>query len=423
MRTSHEAMGFSFPRRTDWCVAGQCAALLAHRPSRHRSRRGQFCDPQQIVGGPRNERRHLRSCLPDESALPHPTHRLQPAEDFLHPLSFALTDAIALGVRGATIEPRRCATGYSGNVWPNVVLAQMGHECFDVIALVGRERLGVNAPAPRAREHRARGTVLGLGRIGHEDVHAQPVAVLHEHMPPIAQPRRLAAALPHEAGVRIGRTLMCGVRAILTLEVDHPGAVASVLRGLTITAFEALERRPRVDERSVDGEMIRGQESFPAGQAHHFIEEAPSNVGDHQALAQAAEVRLVQTRALKIHVEKPAKENVVVELFAKQPIRANRIQRDEQLPFEQAFGRNRRPTCARIQRIEIGRNGTQGPVGQFLHAPQRMVRRHARLGREVVEHRGLGIELAAHRCLNKSFGNGAMTTGSAVRSLSFASPC
>ena len=87
--------------------------------------------------------------------------------------------------------------------------------------------------------------------------------------------------------------------------------------------------------------MVRGQQLLLAGQIDDLIEEASGHVGGDKVFAQAAEVRLVQRRALEIHVEKPAEQDVVVELFAELPVRANRIQRNQQLRIEQSLGRNR----------------------------------------------------------------------------------
>jgi len=63
----------------------------------------------------------------------------------------------------------------------------------------------------------------------------------------------------------------------------------------------------------------------------------------HQPLAQASEVGLIQPRILQTHVQEPAEQNVVVEHLAEQPIRAHRIQRNEQLALEQPLRWDRRP--------------------------------------------------------------------------------
>lgn len=116
--------------------------------SRCHPRIAQFRDSQQVVRGTGNKGRHLRLRLPDESRLAQAADRLQPAKDFLHPLSLALTDSIALGSRRPTIEPGRVAIFDSGDMRSDLMFAQMRDEVLHVVALVGCQRLGVNAPPP-----------------------------------------------------------------------------------------------------------------------------------------------------------------------------------------------------------------------------------------------------------------------------------
>lgn len=58
----------------------------------------------------------LDSGLADEPGLSHSAHRLQPAEDLFHTLSFALADLGALGVVHPPIAPRRLASVNAGDV-------------------------------------------------------------------------------------------------------------------------------------------------------------------------------------------------------------------------------------------------------------------------------------------------------------------
>ena len=383
----------------------------------------QFRNSEQVVRRTGNESRHLCFRLTDESGLSQTTHRFEPTEDLFDPFSFPLADSVAFGACRSPIESGCVPPVDARDVWPNTVFAQVRDELLHVVALVHRQRLGVDAAPAGAGEHRARSAVLGLCRFGHQNVHAQTVAVLHEHMAAVAQLGRLAVALPHEARVRIGRALMGRIRALLALEVDHAGTVASVLGRLTVLALEALERGPGIDQRAVDGEMIGREQTLATGKAHHLVEETARHIRGNQPFAQAAEIRLIEAGALQPHVEKPAKENVVVELLAELPVGSNRVQRDEQLALEQTLGRNRRAADVRIQRIEFRRDGAERSVGQLLDAPKRMIGRHARLGREVMKHRGLGVELATHRCQGKSLGSASMTNNRQVRSLGFASTC
>ena len=168
----------------------------------------QFGDSQQVVRSTGYEDRRLRLRRPNDSRLVQPANRLQPAEDVLHPLSFALSDPITLGSRRPTIVSRSVAIVDSGDMRANLMSAQMWNTIVDVVALVGAKRLGVNASAARAGEHRACGEMLGQDRFGHEDVHAQPATVLQEHMPAVAQSGRLAVAFPHQAHIRIGGALV-----------------------------------------------------------------------------------------------------------------------------------------------------------------------------------------------------------------------
>ena len=383
----------------------------------------QFSDSEQVVCRARYKRGHLGFRLSDEAALSHSTDRLEPAKYLFDSFAPLLAASVALGSRRTAVEPWCFSILDSCNVRSNFVLAQLRNEVLHVIALVRRQALGVNPATPGASEHLTGCTVLRLRRFGHQNVHAQAVAVLHEHMAAVAEFGRLPVAFAHEARFWIGRALVRRVRALLALEVDHAPAVAAIRGRLAVLALETLERGPGVDQRAVNGEMIGRQQALTARKTNDFIEEATRDIGHDQALAQTAEIRLIQAGALQVHVEKPAEQDVVIELLAKLTVRANRVQRDEQLPLEQTFRRNRRATDTRVLRVELRRYGAKRPIRQLLDRSQRMIRRYARLGREVVEHRGLGIELAAHRSQDKSFGSTTMTIANSGRSLGFASTC
>lgn len=284
------------------------------------------------------------------------------------------------------------------------MLPQMAHEFFDVIALVSTQALRMNMPTPSTGEQLARSAMFGLGGFGDQDVDAQADPIHQEHVTSIAEPCKLSVPLPHEPGFRVGCALVGGVRALLALEIDHPGTITAVLGQLTIVALEALERGPCVDQCAVNGEVIRREQFLAPGQANHLVEDAPGDVGLHQTLAQSAEGRLIQAGALEIHVKKPTKEDVVIELLAKLPVRANGVQRDQQLLLEQTLRCNQRSTDVRVKPGQVCRDRTERTVGQFLHPAQRMVGRHSRLRREIVKHRGLRVALAAHRCSSMDLG-------------------
>ena len=120
------------------------------------------------------------------------------------------------------------------------MFAQMRDEILHVVALVGAQRLGMDAPAAGASQHRARGTMLGLGRFGHQNVDAQAIAVLHEHMPAVAQFRRLAVAflMSRESGSVV--LWWVAFERFSPLKSTIPVPSPPSFGGFAIPAFEAL---------------------------------------------------------------------------------------------------------------------------------------------------------------------------------------
>ena len=57
--------------------------------------------------------------------------------------------------------------------------------------------------------------------------------------------------------------------------------------------------------------MIGRQQLLSPRKAHHLIEKPAGDIGIDQALAQATEIGLIQSGALQVHAEEPAKENVL----------------------------------------------------------------------------------------------------------------
>ena len=155
--------------------------------------------------------------------------------------------------------------------------------------------------------------------------------------------------------------------------------------------------RPRLDQSTVDREMLVGEQIQLARFAHHRVEEAPCHLTLEQAFAQAREVRLIESALLQTHVQEPAEQNVVIEHLAEQPIRTHRVQRDQQTRLEQPFWRNRRPARARVQLIEVAAQRLERRIGIALDRTQRVRSRNTRLRREVTEHRRLRIQITTHR--------------------------
>src|SRR3974390_1367276 len=74
----------------------------------------------------------------------------------------------------------------------------------------------------------------------------QPVAILHQHVAHEAQPALLAIALAEELGIRVGRTRMRLVRALLAAEVALAVAAAGRRLARAVLRPEALPSGPRL---------------------------------------------------------------------------------------------------------------------------------------------------------------------------------
>src|SRR5262245_36744158 len=105
---------------------------------------------------------------------------------------------------------------------------------------------------------------------------------------------------------------------------------------------------------------------------------------------------MVEALLVRFHVQEPAEQQVVVELLAKQPLTANRVQRHQQRGLEQSLGRYRRPSHATVHLVENRRQLLEHPVGYLLDTPQRMSMRYLLLHIHPHQHRPLLPLFTAH---------------------------
>src|SRR6266568_2376422 len=144
------------------CGRAACGPAVArHRLGRERREPTQ---PQQVVGGPDEQRVQLGPRTAYEPTLAQTADRLRPAPDFLDQLPPALAQGIAAVAGGPAIEPRSPTAGEERNVGANPAGPDLRNEAPCVIAAIGRERLGADAFAGLAPEQRERPVALGSPR-------------------------------------------------------------------------------------------------------------------------------------------------------------------------------------------------------------------------------------------------------------------
>src|SRR4029077_2323256 len=100
--------------------------------------------------------------------------------------------------------------------------AEVEHPLWEIakaVALVAGERLRGVAATAKPSKHFQRFISLGVARRGSDaDIDAQAAAVLHQHVPRVAQLRFLAFALPRQLSLGIRRRFVRLVRSLLAVK-------------------------------------------------------------------------------------------------------------------------------------------------------------------------------------------------------------
>jgi hypothetical protein len=108
------------------------------------------------------------------------------------------------------------------------------------------------------------------------------------------------------------------------------------------------------------------------------------------------EARRVEGRVHDIQVQEPLEQQVVLQPFAKLPLAADRVERDQQARLEQVLGRYRRAPHVGVHSIKRRRELLEGLVDDRFDPPDGVVRWHQIVGRQGAEHGDLLFLFAAH---------------------------
>lgn len=219
---------------------------------------------------------------------------------------------------------------------------------------------------------------------------------------------------------------MDGIGAPFAMEV-HSG-IARIVRGGGRRLWrEALERRAGLDQGAIHGEVLIGQEPRAAGLADHNIKEAAGHVMGQQPVPIRAEGAVVPPGLLQVHVQEPPEQDVIVQAFAEQPIRADRVQGDQELGLQETLRRNRGPAHVAVHLVEDLLQRLEGLVCHLRERPNRMAGRHAGVWRDVAPHGFLAADLTAHRQPpgwgERCIGYNNVHHGSLVTRASFSTAC
>ena len=278
--------------------------------------------------------------------LPQQRDRLQPPEDLLHELALLLADRVARVPRRAPVDGTAPVRGVLGDMRGDAPGPERRDEVAGVVALVGPEG-GARSQAADQRPRR-----LALGRPGgqrHAGPDRQPMPILHEDMPVVAELGFPAPAFAHQPRLGIGRRDMGGIRAPLAMEIHRGIARIIRRRGHRVAPREALEPGPGLDQRPVDREML-GREQLPGLRLlHDGREEGLGDVPAQQAFPVLGEHGHIPDRGIQAQPHEPPIEDVEVQLLHELPLAPDRVQRLEQQGAEELLGRDGRSPGLRVQ--------------------------------------------------------------------------
>jgi hypothetical protein len=167
-----------------------------------------------------------------------------------------------------------------------------------------------------------------------------------------------------------------------------------------IAPAHALHRRPRLDQRSIDAEVLRGQKTLAPGSPADAPQQLARHPGLDQSVAVLGEGRMVPNPIIHRQPHEPAKQQVVVQLLAQQSLGADRVQHLQYQSPHQALRRNRFTTAFGVNPIKVCAHRLKRLVQQRAHPAQRMRARHPLLYRDVAEEPTLLNIRSAHVVLS-----------------------
>ena len=361
------------------------------------------CYSHQVIGSsdkPSLKKSSISSFVPCPSEA---ADGLQPSEDFFYSFSDPLADVVSFVPGRATINRRTASSlRVRRNVWGDLSTPHCFNKTMGIIALVSTDGRGLYALPRLAGEHL-------LGRLpfrvsccrGNGDVDQEAVPVLHQGMGAEGEFGLLALALLHQTRLGISGGRMGLVRPLFAPEVHRGIARVIVCRRPVRRVFvlwpEALQAGTGLDQSTVHRKVIIREQPFLPGDVDHSVKELHGHPVFQKPIPVLRERRWIERSFFQVHVQEPAKEDVVIHHFAELGLGANRVQGDQELGLEQPLRRNRRPAHLAVHRVKDRRKLGKDCIRMGFDHPKGMLSRDPLFRRKVAEHPALNIVFTAHR--------------------------
>lgn len=347
----------------------------------------------QVTRGKAHQRLPRQFGMSDELGLGKAAHCLDPAKGLFDALSYFEAGLVAFVSFGTPIYGRVLVLGR--HMRDEIECAAAFDKGLAVVPLVGPHSDPL-AWVGSATEHGQRRLAFsGAAGLAHFHIHDQAVAVLHQDVTHVAQPRLVTLALIEQAGVGIRGTGVGVVAALLALEVDLRVAPCW-WRTVVVFALEAFVRGPSIHQRTVHAEVIVAGELGPAGGEFDPLEEHAGHVFVKQSLAVGTERGVVPILVFQVQADKPAVQQVVVNGLHQQPFAADGEQDLQQQRLQEHLRLHRGASACRLHRFKLRAHGRQQGIDQPVQLAQRVFGWNPLFEADVAEHRPLKILCASH---------------------------
>src|SRR5579862_5498859 len=141
----------------------------------------------------------------------------------------------------------------------------------------------------------------------------------------------------------------------------------------SILPAEALDRRPRLNQRAIHREVIARQQPLHLWLNQNRRQELRGDLPLQQPVTVLGEGRMVPYRIVNAETDKPAEQQVKLQPLHQLAFRADAIKRLQQHRPKQLLRRNRWPPEVRVKRREGPRQIAQRRVRYLTDRPQRMI--------------------------------------------------
>jgi len=213
-----------------------------------------------------------------------------------------------------------------------------------------------------------------------------------------------AFALLEQPGLRVGGGGMGPVQAPLPMKVHLRVATGTTRRGRGVLGPEALQGSPGLNQGAVHGEMLVRQQSGLGCLLFDAPEKGGGQIRPEKALPVLGEDGMVPDLVVHGQAHKPAKQEIVIQLFHQQSLTANGVQHLEEQGPEQLLRGDGGASLPGVHGRKVPGELPQSLVHHLPQRPQRMVFGNPGFRGQVTEHGVLMDVVAPHnRCLQITY--------------------